>query len=194
MEFNRFASYLEQTFKTEKLNYEAFCAVNRTKLHLECFTLPWQPRQPPGGFSKTAPHTAYKEVHLAPPLSGISWPTLKPSLRNQQAELAWPSFTSHPRSPPYLQRPDVVGKGPPRRAASSKACPRQSTGPFTLRWSHDPICGSVGSPPNTHMGHFRRQWSFGALGWRWLVYGPNRHWEESRISAFNYRLRADLQL
>lgn len=118
MEFNRFASYLEQTFKTEKLNYEAFCAVNRTKLHLECFTSPWQPRQPPGGFSKTAPHTAYKEVHLAPPLSGISWPTLNPACVTNRLN------SPGPPSPPIPARHHIssaqtslgrVHRGGPRR-------------------------------------------------------------------------------
>lgn len=117
---------------------------------------------PPEAFPKTAPRTAYKEVHLALPLSGISWPTLKPSLRNQQAELACPSLTSHPRSPPYLQRPDVVGKGPPRRAASSKACPRSplvhlhsagvmtpSVAPSAARRTH--TWGTSGD--SGHLGH-----------------------------------------
>lgn len=74
--------------------------VNQTKrvlflLDSECFTLAWQTR-PPGGSSKTPSHTATKEVHLARLLPGLSWPTLKPRLHNQQAELAWPSSTSHP--------------------------------------------------------------------------------------------------
>lgn len=87
---------------------------------------------------------AYKEVHLALPLPGINWPTLKPSLRNQQAELVWPSFTSRPRSPPYLQHPDDVGKGPPREAASSKARPRS---PLVHLHSAEVLTPSVAPSP-----------------------------------------------
>lgn len=88
--------------------------VNQTKqvsflLHFECFTLPWQPRLP-GGSSKTPPHTATKEVHLARLLPGMSWPTLKPSLHNQQAELVWPSFTSHPASHHILSPQTRLGR------------------------------------------------------------------------------------
>lgn len=92
--------------------YGAFCTANRdcrgTKpsefllwvffsLHCKFFTLPWQPRVP-GGSSKTLPNTTAKEVHLARLLPGMGWPTLKPKLHNQKAELAWSSFMFHPCS------------------------------------------------------------------------------------------------
>lgn len=94
--------------------------MNQTKqysflLHFECFTLPLQP-QLPGG-------TATKEVHLAQLLPGMNWPTLKPSLHNQHAELVWPSLTYHSASHHTLSLQTVMG-GSTEGPRHSKACPR----------------------------------------------------------------------
>lgn len=85
-------------------------------LHCKCFILPWQAHLP-GGSSKTPPNTTAKEVHLARLLPGMSWPTLKPRLHNQKAELAWSSFTFHPSShhilSPQTRWEDPRGAGGP---------------------------------------------------------------------------------
>lgn len=130
-------------------------------LHCKCFILPWQPHLP-GGSSKTPPNTTAKEVHLARLLPGMSWPTLKPRLHNQKAELAWSSFTFHPSSHHILSPQTRMGGSTGGGGTTSfKECPCH---PFTVSWSHSPICGWITSPQNAH-GHSRPQWSFGGT---WL--------------------------